>query len=148
MFLKLLRPLFPFLERLFRPLRTDARQEFLLGTLPGEVTAVELQHRLTQYGFEPMLFAWVDDGQILSLRKRDGDFQYHLRIFNDGEVRGHYEYAPEVAPIKHLRRIAREAKTKDFFGFLGEQIVINHATMHHNTFSNVMQPTFEPSYRA
>lgn len=120
MFLELLRPLFPRLERTFSFLRSDVRQAFLLGHL--RQSADVLQAHLCAHGFEDMLFAWVDDGQVASLRKRDGDFQYHLRIFDDGEVRGHYEYAPDVAPIKHVLRVAREERFTDFIRFCGECI--------------------------
>lgn len=40
------------------------------------------------------------------MRKLAGvEYQYHVRLFKDSEVRGHYEFAAETNPIKHLREI-------------------------------------------
>ncbi len=138
-----IRFLFPYLERTFRFLRTDARQEYLIGVVRQPE---KLEAHLHLQGFEVQLFAWVDDGQIASLRKRDGEFQYHIRIFEDGEIRGHYEYAPESAPIKHLRRIKREPRSEEFREFVGEYM--HWPVTHQNTISSVRQADLTPSYRA
>ncbi len=117
------RPFFPFLEPLARPLRTDSRQDFLLGVLAAGVSVQEVVNHLKTQGFEHAFYAWIDDGQCASLRKMDGvAFQYHVRTFNDGEVRGHYEYAPEYAPIKHLRRLNRESRVAIFQTILESHI--------------------------
>ncbi len=138
---------FPYLERLFRFLRTDARQEYLLGSLFTDLPTL-IAHLRAQR-FEDQLFAWVDDGQIASLRKLDGEFQYHIRIFEDGEVRGHYEYAPEHAPIKHLRRIARDDRRDQFLDFVGEHIRPTlYRVSNYDTLSAVRQETLTSSYRA
>ncbi len=141
----ILRTIFPYLERLFRFLRTDIRQEYLLGILSSDTNACIIH--LQSIGFENQIFAWVDDGQVASLRKREGDFQYHIRIFNDGEVRGHYEYAPEVAPIKHLRRIAREARSPAFRTFVEGYVQAREEALNHATLSSVRQVALAPSYR-
>lgn len=138
------RAIFPYLERMFCFLRTDARQEYLLGILSKDATALIAQLRI--HGFEDQLFAWVDDGQIASLRKRDGIFQYHIRIFEDGEVRGHYEYAPEAAPIKHLRRIKREERRGEFREIVEGFVAPAAIQSHQDTFSPVRQASLTPSY--
>ena len=144
--LRLLRTLFPWIETLCRPLRTDLRQEYLLGRVDTEHIQALTAHLYT-WGFEDMVFAWVDNGQITSLRKMDGlYFQYHVRIFNDGEVRGHYEYTPEAAPLKHLRRVGREARIRELQAFLGDHTVDTRG-VHYDTLSTVMQVPLEPSYR-
>ena len=61
--------------------------------------------------------AYFDPGQVLSMRRLDQekpDRQYHLRIFNDGEVRGHYEYTPEDKPRKHLNNEIMERREREF----------------------------------
>ncbi len=140
-----IRFMFPYFERAFRFLRTDTRQEYLIG-ITGDKKSLE--KHLRSQGFKHQLFAWVDDGQIASVRKRDGKFQYHIRIFEDGEVRGHYEYTPENAPIKHLRRVKREQRSREFSAFVSEHVVLSSADLHHATISPVRQATPAPSYRA
>ena len=54
-------------------------------------------------GFEKIKIAWLDDGEILSMRKiEDKYYQHHVRLFDDGEIRGHFEMTPESHMIKHL----------------------------------------------
>jgi hypothetical protein len=38
-------------------------------------------------------------------------------------VRGHFEYAPEIHPILHVRGVGFEHKRADFLDLLGEWIV-------------------------
>lgn len=86
----------------FRLVRNN-RQPFLIGKLKDEVTAERVITHLKYTGFDHTALAWQDHGQIASLRKLiDQERQCHIRIFNDGEVRGHIEYAPETRPIAHL----------------------------------------------
>lgn len=79
------------------------RQDFLIGAIPIDRRS-ELQTFLTDQGFEQVALAWRDPGQVMSLRKivDGGMWQYHLRLFNDGELRGHLEYAPEAKPFEHI----------------------------------------------
>lgn len=68
--------------------------------------------------------AWVDKDEAISTRKLDGfDFQYHLRVFKDGEVRGHYEKTPERHPIDHFLDRGMEPRRKEFLEILGDWIV-------------------------
>jgi hypothetical protein len=53
----------------------------------------------------------------------DFKHQYHLRVFKDGEVRGHYEYTPECHPIWHLQKVGQEPRREELLGFLGDWIV-------------------------
>ncbi len=85
---------------LFSPRR---RQEFLVGRLPNGVTHDKFQKFLAGRGFETISISWIDPGEKVNVRKRvDGEKQYHVRLFNDGEIRGHLEYAPESRPLAHL----------------------------------------------
>ncbi len=79
------------------------RQNYLVGFLGDKVSIKEVQDYLTEKGFEKAILSWKDPGERLNLRKIDQDvFQYHLRVFNDGEVRGHYEYSSESRPFSHI----------------------------------------------
>ncbi|HUO56021.1 MAG TPA: hypothetical protein VMU27_01105 [Candidatus Paceibacterota bacterium] len=103
----------------------DGRQPFLLGKVePGKLK--ELVDHLISKGFGNHFTAWEDRGQILSLRYvKDFKFQYHLRVFTDGEVRGHYEYTPECHPYLHMKMegVPFEARREEFMAFLGSLII-------------------------
>jgi hypothetical protein len=53
----------------------------------------------------------------------DFDWQYHLRIFHDREVRGHYEYTPESYPLRHLKKVNMQHRREEFLHILGGWIV-------------------------
>ena len=73
-----------------RLLRTQGRQNYLLGKLaPGESIESFVEFLLDK-GFGNHFVAFDDEGQVASLRYTpDFKHQYHVRIFKDGEVRGH-----------------------------------------------------------
>lgn len=102
----------------------EGRQNYILGRVaPGKTLDGLLAH-LERQGFGNHFIAWGDDGEVVSLRRLDGPrFQYHLRIFKDGEVRGHYERTPETHPILHLKRIGMEDRWMEFADFLDDWIV-------------------------
>lgn len=91
------------------------RQRFLIGHLVSQKTAKDLRNHLTEHGFEHAFIALKDPGEILDMRKREGkEFQYHIRLFDDNEIRGHYEYAPEAHPVTHCFNVRMEAKKESF----------------------------------
>jgi hypothetical protein len=100
------------------------RQPFHIGWLAPNKTAQDLRdHLLKNKGFEDHFPCWIDDGETVDLRFRQNfDWQYHLRIFEDGEVRGHHEYTPESRPIAHLTDRDSTACTKEFMNFLGDWV--------------------------
>ena len=103
--------------------RNDGRQPFVLGTLKGKTDVEAFLRHLEAQGFGNHFVAWEDSDELAGLRKPDGfHFQYHLRIFRDGEVRGHYEYTPEAHPIKHLGYRHMKDRRKDFERFCGNWI--------------------------
>lgn len=107
------------------------RQHYHLGWLAPGRTLEELKRYLHEtWHFGNHFIAWVDEGQVLSWRKLDGfRRQYHLRVFTDGEIRGHYEYTPEAHPIDHFREKGEEERHEDFVKFLGE-FLTSEATAH------------------
>lgn len=117
-----IRPVFPFCQwtvvRL-RILTPPDRQEFLLGQLA--VAVEEAERFLRSLDFFPNRIAWNDPGQIISMRRlceECSGYQYHIRIFEDGEVRGHYERTPEDAPLGHLKGHGFENRAEIFYTWI------------------------------
>ena len=105
-------------------LKHGIRQPFVLGKLAAGRTVEGLASHVAQYGFGNHFVAWVDSDEVLGLRKRDNFHrQYHLRVFKDGEIRGHYEWTPESAPYKHLLDIGMEPRREEFRRFLGDWLI-------------------------
>ncbi len=99
------------------------QQPYLLGHLKEGVTAETARRHLHTQGFFMNRVAYTDPGQVLSMRRLDDelpDRQYHLRIFDDGEVRGHYEYTPEDKPWKHLNEDILEKREHEFAPWLAQ----------------------------
>ena len=135
LFWKMIYPFFPFLQREsvgHGIVHHEGRQRYHLGWLSSKHTLAELKDYLnTKWGFGNHFIAWQDDDQVLSWRKFDGfEYQYHLRVYKDGEIRGHYEITPEAHPIKHIQEVGEIDKTNDFLTFLGD-FVIKTKYIHH-----------------
>ncbi len=96
------------------------RQRFPLGYLKeGTDVSLFIAH-LKKHKFMYQRMAWIDPDEVLGMRKlddKDPRYQYHVRVFIDGEVRGHYEKTPEDFPMDHLNEIGLEDRTEEFFGF-------------------------------
>ncbi len=93
----------------------DIRQPFRLGTLAPGRSADDFVSFLISKGYGNHFIAWKDKGEVIGLRRVENFFyQYHIRLFEDGEVRGHYEYTPESYPILHLQEIGMEDRTLEF----------------------------------
>src|SRR3989338_7147422 len=92
------------------------RQRYHVGWLASGKTLEELKKHLHEkWNFGNHFIAWVDDGQVLSWRKlANFNDQYHLRVFSDGEIRGHFEFNPEAHPIEHLEKKGEREAKKDF----------------------------------
>ncbi len=123
-FWKGIAPFFVFGETVFHILHQVGRQEYVFGKLaPGRTVDAFLTY-LHMQGFGNHFIAWKDEGQLVSIRKLDGfERQYHLRIFEDGEIRGHYEYTPESHPVWHMKEVGFEERRSEFINFLGDWVV-------------------------
>ncbi len=94
------------------------RQNFVQGFLINSVSIDDVKQFLLNTGFEEVILAWKDSQEVLSMRKIDAQiFQYHLRIYADKEVRGHYEFSPEGKPWGHILEKKFEP-TYSYFGHL------------------------------
>jgi hypothetical protein len=120
-------PLHPYLRDISTKIgivRHEGRQSFLIGTIHPSRSARELVFFLIEQGFGNHFIAWKDTDELVSLRRTVGfRYQYHLRIFNDGEVRCHYEYTPEYRPIKHLIQIGFEERSAEFRDILQDWVM-------------------------
>ncbi len=106
-----------------RLLRNQGRQNYLLGKLaPGESIESFIEFLLDK-GFGNHFVAFDDEGQVASLRYApDFKHQYHVRVFEDGEVRGHFEYTPEAKPLLHMRAVGQEPRFEDFTKMFGSRL--------------------------
>lgn len=117
-----IRPLFPFLQGALISsgmMVPPDRQPFLLGKLSvskeGGVAYLKTQ------GFFDNRIAWPDPGQTVSMRRlcdEKNGWQYHIRFFEDGEIRGHYERTPEDFPWQHLKGKGLEDRKEKFLEWI------------------------------
>ena len=104
------------------------RQRYAIGQLRNQRTKEHLSAFLLSEGYEKAILAWKDPGEVLSMRKIDlHQFQFHIRLFSDGEVRAHYEYAPEVHPWKHFVEVGFEPRREHFIAFLKDFLSISES---------------------
>jgi hypothetical protein len=102
----------------------DFRQKYLLGHLNANYNRLDLEAYLFDQGFELAKIAWKDPGEVLSMRKIDKEiFQYHIRLFIDGEIRAHYEYSPESHPLLHIKEACFNPETEYFRKLLGVYLI-------------------------
>jgi hypothetical protein len=105
-------------------LKHEGRQHYVLGVVaPGKHLDDLLKH-LEGRGWGNNFIAWKDEDEVVGVRKLESfERQYHIRIFKNGEVRGHYEYTPECHPRWHLKEIGMEARHEEFLEELRSWII-------------------------
>ncbi len=102
----------------------EGRQNFLIGKIAPHLSIKEFVSFLVEHGYGNHFVAWEDEGEVVSLRYvKDFVHQYHMRVFEDGEVRGHYEYTPESHPFLHLNDVHMEDYRGEFISLLGDRII-------------------------
>ncbi|HEX5429709.1 MAG TPA: hypothetical protein VFX17_01345 [Patescibacteria group bacterium] len=118
---RIIEPIFPYVRDALLAcgiIHHHGRQRYPVGFLEKNKNAQEFENYLGRLGFRKNKIAWKDEGEILGMRKLDGfDFCYHIRIFSDGEVRGHYERTVESNAWNHFFEIGMEPRTQDFRKF-------------------------------
>ncbi len=124
---KLYTPIHPYIRDIAlraRVVSHGGRQEYLIGTLVPDISLEDFVAFLISHGYGNHFIAWKDDDELISMRySEDFKTQYHLRIFSDGEVRGHFEFTPEYRPYRHLKKIGQEDRREYFIGLLKDWIV-------------------------
>lgn len=129
-------PLFPPLQSALLKMHLiwhkKERQRYHIGWLRAGATLEELEtHLSTQWGFGNHFIAWKDTDQVLSWRRLENfEEQWHLRVYADGELRGHYERTPEANPIRHFEEDGEENHEAEFKKFLGDFCVAAPSPMH------------------
>ncbi len=125
-------PIFPYLrDGLVKTgiLHHHGRQPFYLGHLAPNFTTEKLIEHLHKQGFHRHVVAWHDDGEILSMRKHDSfQYQHHIRLFDDKEIRGHFELTPESKPFDHFFEKGMVPAKEDFKKYLGDYLVEDAST--------------------
>lgn len=123
----------------------QGRQRFHIGYLAQGKTLEGLKKHLNEkWGFGNHFIAWGDDGQVLSWRKLlDFNHQYHLRVFSDGEIRGHFEYTPEGHPVEHFDEKDETFHRGAFLKFLGDFVTQKHHISHLTRDSHSSDPESE-----
>lgn len=97
------------------------RQPWHVGWLRVGIHHEDFRRHLHSRGFKDHYIAWLDDGEIFSVRMADGEkHQYHLRVFEDGEVRAHHEISPEESAVKHMLEVDMTHRREHFLQFIGE----------------------------
>ena len=105
-------------------LKHECRQHYIIGTLAPRRELVDFLKYLEGKGWGNNFIAWKDQDEIIGIRKLESfERQYHIRVFKNGEIRGHYEYTPECHPRWHLKEIGMEARREEFLEELGDWIV-------------------------
>ncbi|MFA5791778.1 MAG: hypothetical protein WC884_01950 [Candidatus Paceibacterota bacterium] len=118
-------PIRSFLLRIGIIWHKKGRQKYHVGWLAKGKTLEGLKKHLhKEWGFGNHFIAWVDEDQVLSWRKlMDFQDQYHLRVYKDGEICGHFEFTPEAHPVEHLEEKGEREVKEDFLKFLGNFVV-------------------------
>lgn len=121
-----IKPIFPYLRiALIKSGLIDqpkSRQLFALGHLREDVPVQVFRDELRSLHFFREKMAFVDPDEILGMRLLDPKnptYQYHVRVFRDGEVRGHYEKTPEDFPIDHFKEIGFTSRYEEFMTMFG-----------------------------
>lgn len=109
-----------------RVIKHKGRHDFIVGRISPDISTRQFVSFLVEQGYGNHFISWKDDGELLSLRYvEDFTRQYHIRVFEDGEVRGHYEYTPESHPFWHLKEVGFEDRQNIFLNLLGNMVVRN-----------------------
>ncbi len=123
----LVKPIFPYLRDIFLRANVtkvkghNVRQRFSIGYLKQSLTHEDLQIHLEVFGFYREKMALIDPDEVYGMRKLDSEnasFQYHMRLYRDGEIRGHYEKTPEDFPLDHFNEIGFEERRQEFLEML------------------------------
>lgn len=105
------------MQKLIRPLAKlvvkDDRREYYLFRL--QQPAGDLQDRLSSYGWQPNLKGYVYEGQISQWRRlvNNGRNEYHIRLYTDGVITGHFSLTPERGFLRHLLAIGSRPMAKE-----------------------------------
>lgn len=128
---EMVKPVFPFFRWLSIKLgfvtQLPERQRYHLGYLRDGITYGEFVNHLHTQHFVFQRMAFIDPDEVIGMRRLDDSdpcYQYHVRVFKDGEVRGHYEKTPEDFPFDHLKEIGLQDRSEHFVTFFGNHLQV------------------------
>lgn len=102
----------------------SGRQNYLIGKIAPGQSVRDFVSYLVKLGYGNHFIAWIDQGEVAGLRYvKDFRHQYHIRVFEDGEIRAHYEYTPECYPLLHLKAINQIDCRDEIIRTVGDKIV-------------------------
>jgi len=67
------------------------QRKYFMFRVPALKPKREMYYRLTLIGYQYNYWSFQSPGQVLNVRKLVGTWQYHIRIFKDRAVCGHFE---------------------------------------------------------
>jgi len=79
------------------------KSEHFLFQLSAPITAQEFYEKVIPLHYQYDPFATQYRGQIFSVRKLEGPMQYHVRLYKDGAISGHYEHNYEFEMRGHVK---------------------------------------------
>jgi hypothetical protein len=128
LFWRLYTPVHPLMRDILLGLgivKHQGRQDYLLGKIaPGQTVKDFVDYLVNNHGYGNHFIAWRDQGEVVGLRYvKNFEHQYHIRIFEDGEVRAHFEYTPECYPFLHLKAIDQKDCREELMQIIGEKII-------------------------
>lgn len=105
-----------------------------LGRISPDSSIREFVEFLVKKGYGNHFVAWKFKGEVVSMRYVENfSHQYHIRVFNDGRVCGHYEHTPESRPLTHIKgflymklgikKIQIENRPEYFYKLFGDLII-------------------------
>ncbi len=126
-------------------LKYPGRQPYHVGWLaPGKSLGDLRLYLHANWGFGGKFMSFEDAEQVLSWRKIEPHGgQYHIRVFKDGEIRGHYEKMPETGVLEHLSERGQHEAKEDFVKFLGDCMVEKKHLSNITRDPNALEPEAE-----
>ena len=79
------------------------KSEHFLFQLSAPITAQVFYEKVIPLHYQYDPFATQYRGQIFSVRKLEDRMQYHVRLYKDGAISGHYEHNYEFKMQGHIR---------------------------------------------
>ena len=78
------------------------KAEYFLFSLPESIPPKDFYEKVIPLHYQYDPFATQYRGQIFSVRKLEGQMQYHVRVYKDGSISGHYEHNYEFHMKSHV----------------------------------------------
>jgi len=81
----------------------EEHSPYHIFNLSGAMSEMDFYKKVMPLGYQYNYFSNQEKNQIFNARKLYGDRQIHIRLFNDGEIRGHDELNYEFNAMGHVK---------------------------------------------